>query len=79
MFTKLGRFLFADPSAYVTQLPSEGCSNCRSGLPVLCSITAGKWFVWWQYIDRTTANSSITPPTCGNQSDTGIPAWPYRL
>ena len=29
MFTNVGRFLFAVPSAYETQLPKVGWSNCR--------------------------------------------------
>ena len=30
-------------------------------------------------MERTTANSSITPPTFGNQSETGMPDFPYCL
>src|SRR5436853_4351340 len=77
MFTNVGRFLLAVPSAYDTQLPRVGWSNCRPRWPVQVSITAGKWLLSWHHIDRTTAISSITPPTCGNQSETGVPDLPY--
>ena len=33
----------------------------------------------WHHIERTTAISSITPPTCGNQSDTAMPDFPWRV
>jgi hypothetical protein len=46
---------------------------------VQASITAGKWFPSLHHIDRTTAISSITPPTWGNQSETGVPDWPCRV
>src|SRR3954447_19567430 len=42
-------------------------------------MTAGKWLPSLHHIERTTANSSMTPPTFGNQSETGIPDLPYCL
>jgi hypothetical protein len=56
-----------------------GQSNCRPRCPVVVSITAGKWFVSCDQKERTTAMSSIHPPTFGNQSETGIPDCPYLV
>src|SRR6266566_4460779 len=79
MLTNDGRFRFALPSAYETQAPSVGWSNWRPRCPVVVSITAGKWFPSLHHIERTTAILSTTPPTLGNQSETGIPDLPYRV
>src|SRR4029453_10807401 len=38
-----------------------------------------KWFPSFDQMERTTANSSITSPTFGNQSEPGIPDFPYCL
>ena len=69
-----GRSLFSVPSPYDAQAPSDG--QPKRTLPVFINVTAGSWLNVSEYSERTMANSSATPATCGNSSEISMPLWP---
>ena len=80
MFTNVGRFLLAVPERVGDPAPeaTDG-RTARPRWPVRFRSPPGSDCPRCTTSSGRRRSSSITPPTWGNQSETGVPDWPYGL